>query len=76
MRAVVLDDVVVIAEPQDLYFLLDGVDFGEAAGGQYFDGVEVARALVQRLGDGPVCALAQDIQQLVLLFGVRGLCFR
>lgn len=76
MRAVVFDDMVVVAQLQDLYFLLNRVDFGQAAGREYFDGVEVAGALVEGLGDGAIGALAEDIQQLVLLFRVRGLCFR
>jgi hypothetical protein len=33
VRAIVFDDVLVVAEPQNLYLLFDGIDLGETGGG-------------------------------------------
>lgn len=58
MRSVIFYDMVVVTELQDLYFLLNRVDFRQTAGRQYFYGVEVAGALVECLRDGPISPLA------------------
>ena len=33
VRAIVFDDVLVVAEPQNLYLLFDGIDLRETGGG-------------------------------------------
>ena len=57
--AVVFDDVLVVAEPQNLYLLFDGIVLGET-GGLNFDCVEVTGGFVKNLEDQPI-GLAQQI---------------
>lgn len=76
VMAVELDDVLVVAQFQNLNFLLDGLDFGDAGGRQDLYGVQLARGLVQGLRDATVGALAQHVQQLEDLIGVGGLAVR
>jgi hypothetical protein len=63
---VVFDDVLVVAQLEDLDFLLDGGQLGVGGRRQDLYGVEVARALVECLRDAAVRALPKVVQQLEL----------
>lgn len=48
---VVFYDMLVIAEAQDLYFLFNGIDLGQAACRQNFDCVEISCSFMEGLAD-------------------------